>query len=319
MDSLLPEPLDRRAQIQRGVVSARQLHLGGVSHDVIASRVRHGRWQQLHRGVYATFSGEPNRDAILWAASLWAGRDAVLSYHTAAELHRLVDVPSMPIHVTIPGSRRVTPVRGVLVHRAKGAIEAAHSTQLPPRTRIEETVLDLTQVANSAEQACGWIVRAVGRRLTTQARISAALQLRPRMRFRSEIAQVLTPEYAGIHSMLEYRYVRRVESPHGLPAGRRQVRVSDDGRTRYRDVLYDDYKLIVELDGKIAHPGDARWNDIRRDNAAAAGGFGTLRYGWQDLDLRACIVADELYRAMRTAGPVTARPCCPLCPVARTA
>jgi very-short-patch-repair endonuclease len=83
-------------------------------------------------------------------------------------------------------------------------------------------------------------------------------------------------------------------------------------------VLYDGYGLIVELDGRAAHPGDTRWQDIRRDNAAAADGTTTLRFGWDDLRIRACPVADQVYRALRRSGPVSARPCSPECPVTRT-
>lgn len=314
---MLPEHLDRLAQIQHGILTASQARRGGVSKDVIRSRVRSGRWQQLHHGVYAVFTGDPPRGATLWAIVLRAGRGAVLSYYTAAELHGLSDEPSTRVHVTIPESRRVIPIRGVVIHVEARAEQAAHPTQLPPRTRVEETVLDLTQVAASAQDACGWITRGLGRRLTTQEKLRDALGKRKRVRFRTEIAEMLTADWAGVHSALEYRYVKWVELPHGLPRGKRQVRVRRGDRSEYRDVLYEDYGLAVELDGRAAHPGDTRWNDIRRDNAAVADGILTLRYGWDDLSMRACIVADQVYRALSRSGPVSARPCSPACPVAR--
>jgi hypothetical protein len=184
--------------------------------------------------------------------------------------------------------------------------------------RVEETVLDLTQVAASGERACAWIVHGIGQGLTTQVRLRKALDSRPHIRFRAEIEEALSPDMQGVHSALEYRYVRWVENPHGLPRGRHQALVRRDGRREYRDVLYDGYDLAVELDGRIAHPGDTRWNDIRRDNAAAADGLKTLRYGSDDLSRRRCLVADEVYRALCRSGlPVTGRPCSPTCPVTR--
>src|SRR5262249_29761191 len=160
--------------------------------------------------------------------------------------------------------------------------------------RVEETILDLASAAVTAEGACAWITRGIGRRLTTQQRLSNSLDLRRRMPFRADITELLTDDLAGVHSALEYRYVKWVELPHGLPRGRRQVAARRDGRQIYRDVLYDGYHVIVELDGRAAHPGDTRWNDIRRDNAAAASGDITLRYGWVDLRSRPCMVADEV-------------------------
>jgi hypothetical protein len=314
-----PEYLDRLAQIQHGVLSAPQARRGGLSKGSVRSYLQSGKWQQVHFGVYATFTGQLSRDAVLWAALLRAGPGALLSHYTAAELQRLTDRPSTAIHVTIPGSRRVLPVRGIVMHLSQRAAIAGHPTALPPRTKVEETVLDLTQSASNAEDACGWIARGLGRGLTSQARLRNALSQRQRVRFRADLIEILSPGWAGIHSALEYRYVKWVEVPHGLPRGTRQAPAAAAGGRVYRDVLYDGYALIVELDGRAAHPGDTRWNDIRRDNAAVVDGIMTLRFGWDDLRVRPCFVADQVYRALRRSGQVSARPCSPLCPVARDA
>jgi hypothetical protein len=318
MSAPLPEYLDRLAQLQHGVLSVRQALSSGVSRDTIRTQVRTGRWRPLHYGVYATFTGEPSRYAILWASVLRAGSGALLSHYSAAELQRLADRPGAAIHVTIPGQRRIVAIPGIIVHYAMRADQAAHPTDLPPRTRVEETVLDLVTVAATIDDASGWITRAIGRGLTNQERLQRALACRERMRFRPEIAEMLGDAFAGVHSPLEYRYVKWVEVPHALPPGRHQQPGSAAGRLVYRDVLYDGYNLIVELDGRVAHPGDTRWKDIRRDNAAVASGRMTLRYGWDDLRARPCSVADEVYRALRRSGPVSARPCSPGCPVTRT-
>src|SRR5258708_26572365 len=134
----LREYLDRLAQIQHGVLSASQARRGGVSTGSVRSYLQSGRWQQVHHGVYATFTGQLSRDAVLCAAVLRAGPGALLSYYTAAELLGLSDTPSTAIHITIPGSRRVLPVRGIVLHVSQRTARAAHSTALPPRTRIEE-------------------------------------------------------------------------------------------------------------------------------------------------------------------------------------
>jgi hypothetical protein len=255
------------------------------------------------------FTGEPERSATLWAAVLRAGRGAMLSYHTAAELFGLAHQPCSLVHVTIPGSRRVTGIRGIAVHVAARADQARHPALTPPRTRIEETVLDLAETAATAEDAYGWVTRAVGRRLTTQARLMDALSLRKRARWRLELAAGLTADLAGVHSALEHRYVRDVERPHRLPRSSRQVRVQRGTRSEYRDVLYEDYGVAVELDGRAAHPGDTRWNDIRRDNAAAADGIITLRYGWIDIRHRPCLVAGQVAQALARRGRTDARAC----------
>jgi hypothetical protein len=39
------------------------------------------------------------------------------------------------------------------------------------------------------------------------------------------------------------------------------------------------YGVVVELDGRVAHPVELRWRDIHRDNATTVAGQRTLRYG----------------------------------------
>ncbi len=315
----LPDHLDRLAQLQRGILAAAQIRQAGLTKDLIHSQLRAQRWQRLHRGVYATFTGNPDREGYLWAAVLRGGPGALLSYYTAAEVHGLTDRPAAAIHLTIPDSRRMLPVRGIVIHVSSRAWQAAHPTQIPPRTSVPETILDLAQVSATAEAACDWIARGIGRRLTTQDRLRSALAKRGRIRFRAEIAEMLGDAWAGVHSALEYRYVHRVEIPHGLPRGRRQARVMCGPSVRYRDVLYEAFRLIVELDGRAAHPGDTRWNDIRRDNSAAADGQVTLRYGWHDVTRRPCLVAAQVAATLRLAAPpgvrLSPRPCSPGCPV----
>lgn len=315
----LPGELSRMAYWQQGILTGSQAVSGGLTRNIVRSRVRRGSWQRLYSGVYATFSGPVPRPALLWAAVLRAGPDAMLSYGTAAELEGLADTPGREIHLTVPASRRVTSIAGAVVHLSWRTDQARHPTWTPPRTRIEETVLDLADAAPSLDDACAWVVRAVGRGLTNQARLREAMQLRGRLRWRADLAGVLAADQAGVHSALEHRYLTDVERPHNLPRGVRQAQVRRGGRTEYRDVLYDGYDLAVELDGQVAHPGDRRWADICRDNAAAADGILTLRYGWRDVTQRPCQVAAQIVRVLRYRGYSGSLPCTPRCPAGRTA
>ena len=96
--------------------------------------------------------------------------------------------------------------------------------------------------------------------------------LRSRLRWRTDLSEVLGLAAGGVHSLLEFRYFSRVERPHGLPPGRPQRVVRRAGRRQHQDVDYEAYELVVELHGQAAHPDGLRWNDIRRDNANAAEG-----------------------------------------------
>ncbi|HEY4850246.1 MAG TPA: type IV toxin-antitoxin system AbiEi family antitoxin domain-containing protein [Streptosporangiaceae bacterium] len=302
-------------QRQRGVLSRQQLLNAGFSEDLINARLRRGRWRQIHLGIYATFTGEWSREVRMWAAVLRAGVGAALSHHTAAELDRLVKDPAPLIHVTVPTSRRVVaPVPGLIVHRSGRILQARHPSRLPPRTRVEETVLDLVGAARTAGDAFEWLFRACGGRHTTPERIHAAMETRKKLRWRAEITSALGDVGCGVHSGLEHRYLRDVERPHGLPRAIRQARVVRGRRTEYRDVLYEEYLVVVEVDGAAAHPAEDRWLAAHRDNAGAVDGTITLRYSWADIMTRPCEVAAEIGAVLLRRGWLgVLRRCGPAC------
>jgi very-short-patch-repair endonuclease len=185
---------------------------------------------------------------------------------------------------------------------------------LPPCTRVEDTVLDLIQVAPTFDEAYAWLCRAMGRRRTTADRIRGAMDVRKKMRWRREIAAALGDAAGGALSVLEYRYVHRVERPHGLPMARRQARIRQGTGNRYLDNLYEKYQVCVELDGTAAHPAEEQWRDKRRDNANAVSGLVTLRFGLLDLGDRRCDTASAVASLLRRRGWTgSPRPCSPAC------
>jgi very-short-patch-repair endonuclease len=287
---------------QSGVIARHQATQAGLSMGAIDNLLRAGRWQRLHQGVYATFSGQPSRDARLWAGVLRAGPDAMLSHHTAAGLFGLIQPVDGPMHVTVPSDRRLRRLPGMIIHRADRPRTARHPVLLPPRTRIEETVLDLITTADSADDAFGWVFRATGRGLTNAERIRRAMAARQRMPWRPELTACLDDAEAGVRSNLEHRYVLAVERPHGLPRAERQARVVRAGRAAYLDNLYRQYRAGVELDGRAAHPVGERWRDYRRDNAGATDGIITLRYGWSDVTGQPCQVAAQVAAVLTQRG-----------------
>jgi hypothetical protein len=301
------------ADEQAGVITRRQAVAGGLTEEQIRQRLRSGRWQRASAGVYYTFSGEPPRLAVLWAALLPAGPGAVLSHQTAAELIGLIDRPEPPIHVSVPSQRHVNPVPGVQTHRRHRSPVAAPARE-PARTGPEDTVVDLTQAAKDLDAAVGWIARACARRLTTPERLRVAFAARGRLRWRAALTAAVADVAAGCHSVLELRYLRDVERPHGLPTGTRQRRRKERRVTTYSDVEYDPYGLVVELDGRAAHEDPGR--DRRRDHAGAVRGRMTLRFGWADVHRRPCESAAAVAVLLRRAGwPSRPTRCGPHCPL----
>jgi very-short-patch-repair endonuclease len=316
MGNEIPASLREIARCQAGVVTRRQALGAGLSIGMINSKLKFCRWHQIYSGVYATFTGPAGREAQLWAAVLYAGPGAQLSYETAAELNGLTERRAPLINVTIPATRRVRQPRGVTIHRSA---YLDHKARFPrgvvPHTLVEETVIDLVNAADCLDDACGWITTAFGRRLTGDGPLRKALSTRKKLRWRGQLDEFIPAAAGGAHSLLEFRYDRDVERAHRLPKARQQVPFTKaDGSRGFRDRCYERYELVVELDGKRAHPEERRGHDRRRDNDAAAGGGATLRYDWDDVTRHSCDTAAQVARSLANrgwAGRLT--PCSPSC------
>lgn len=301
---------------QAGVVSRQQLLRDGVNRMTIVSRVKRGQWRQVHPGVYMTFAGELTRQAELWAAVLYAGRGAMLSHETAAEILGITDRRAGSIDVTVPAPRRVIAPHGVTIHSSSLARNLWRPFPgFPSHTFFDETVIDLVDAAEHLDDAIGWVTRVLGRRLTQPQFLMATMTSRKRLRWRREVTEFLEASASETESVLEYRYDRDVVEAHGLPAADKQVPFTKaNGRKGRRDRAYARYRLLVELDGRQYHGEDRHGEDRDRDNHAAATGNATLRYGWRDVTLGACESAAQLYAALRQRGyQGTLCPCSPGC------
>jgi very-short-patch-repair endonuclease len=234
----------------------------------------------------------------MWAAVLFAGPGAALSHQTAAELFGLDVQATERIHITVPAARKPVVRPGIVVHRSRNVAATRYPALDPPRTRVEETVLDLARTSRDLDEAMGWLMRGVSSRRTTPERLLAALAARHRVRWRRELIDALTDVADGCHSLLELRYARQVERAHGLPRGKRQHRF---GAT-LEDVAYPEYRTTVELDGKVGHVAEHAFRDHRRDNAVVRAGARVLRYGYADVTQRPCVVADEVSEVLRASG-----------------
>lgn len=307
------------ARTQDGVISRKQALSCGVTPDIIDALLRADRWQVLHRGVYSVVTGQPSKSAALWAAVHRAGPGAALSHETAAEQFWLTDQRCPLVHLSVPVNRQVTSMKDAVIHRSTRLANAIHPSLLPPRTRLEETVIDLVDRATIFDAALSVVCSATQRRLTTVPKLQATMSQRPKLRWRNELAAALDEVGSGVHSILEYRYLHRVERAHGLPEATRQVRLDANGRNRYLDILYRDYALCVELDGLQAHPDEQRWQDLRRINSITADGITVLRYGWIDVNQHACETTVQVGTVLGHLGwQGSLRPCSPTCPAART-
>jgi very-short-patch-repair endonuclease len=301
--------------VQSGIVDRGQALGLGLTRRQISHRLHSGAWQRVYPGVYATFTGQLSREARLWAAVRCAGDGAMVSHETAAEVHGIIDKPlGSRIHVTVPLRRRPArkrPVRGIVIHRSDQSQQQFLGPFKLPRTRIEDTVLDLIAASSTFDQAYSWITRAVSRQHVTVSLLRAALATRHRIRWRKWLDEAFEDAHDGADSPLERRYVRDVERAHGLPRSQRQARRQFGDKTHYRDNWYAEYRVVVEIDGPAYHENEQVQQDKNRDNLnLAMDDLRTYQFGPVDVTERVCETAAMVVATLRRNGwPGSPRPC----------
>ena len=315
--------MQRLAAGQAGVVARRQVLALGLTSGRVGAALDSGRWQGLHPGVYATFTGPVSAEARVWAACLAAGEGAVLGGETALWLEQVLPEPPRKVTVCVPAVRHIEVPAGVRLVRRRRLEDLRHPARTPPRLRVEQAVLDVA--ADRGEGgAIDVVLRAIGEQRTTAAKLRAALRWRGRHRHRVLLEELLTEAADGVRTPLERRYHRGVEKAHGLPrAERNRAEPVHDGagrvvRNRYRDVRYRRWRLVVELDGDEAHRLWRRRHDRARDNSVGLAGDRHLEYGWFEVVEEPCRVAVDVATALRRQGwqgfPTPCGPSCPLKP-----
>jgi very-short-patch-repair endonuclease len=315
MDGSAPPIIDRNVyrewlvllSVQQGIVDRGQALRSGFTRRQIEYRLSSATWQSVYPSVYATFSGPLSREARLWAAIKLAGDGAMVSHQTAAEVHGIVDKPlGTAIHVTVPPHRRPVrrnPPRGVVIHRSDQSQAQFVGPFNLPRTRVEDTVLDLVAAAPTFDHAYTWIARAVSRKLVTVSALRAALAVRRRARWRNWLDEALADAGDGVHSSLERRYIRDVERAHGLPASQHQARRQLGGKVHFRDNWYAMYRVVVEIDGPNYHQNEQVQRDNTRDNInLALDGVKTYRFGPVAVTERVCETAAMVAATLQRSG-----------------
>ena len=213
--------------------------------------------------------------------------------------------PQTPgVVVAVPGGRKVRQrLVGVHVVRSDAVVARADLRREPPRTTVEDTVLDLVNDSRDDHEAIGWITAALSARKTYPGRLLLASSRRQRLARRSVVEATCGRVRAGSTSPLEIGWVDRVERPHGLPkAARQEVGAGRVGRV-FRDIVYEAFGVLVELDGRLGHEGaENAFRDMDRDNRAVLGGRVTLRFGWVAVMGHPCEAALQVAHVLMARG-----------------
>lgn len=328
-------PVAATLRLQDGVVSRAQALASGIDDDDVERLLRRHELARIHPGVYVDHTGPASWSQRAWAAVLYHW-PAALAGPSALRAHglRAFAEPGCtptwsrpivradgsearePVHVVVDARRRLAPPPGVVLTRRRNFEERALLHLSPPRLRLDEALLDVASACADEASAVAVLADACQQGATTAARLHATLVTRGRLQGRRLLLDVLADVASGAMSVLERRYLREVERAHGLPIGRRQVRVVTRRGVTFRDVEHPDLGVVVELDGRFVHTGRGReWSDLERDVDAMGRGEVTLRLGWVHVldPCRASLLVGRLLGARGWTG--SPRPCGAACGV----
>jgi len=279
--------------LQADQVTLSQAAALDLSEKAVRRLVREGAWERTASGVFTSRPGTSDLLKRAWAGHLAIGAVSAIGGEGALALAGLKRT-AVDIELWVPVDCQRGSA-GFIVHRDHSG-RLAHARGTLPLIRPADALIDVGQHLRT-DELVALIAEAVRVGATSLRQLSAVLDDRPRVHGRRRFVE-LVGDMTGIESTLEYSYRRDVERAHQLPKAKRAISVS--ARTR-SDVLYDDYGLLVELDGRVGHI-DGAFRDLRRDNAHATSGFVTLRYGSADVRGNPCQVAWQVAAALAARG-----------------
>ncbi len=306
--------LDAQRRMQDGVASYAQLIAGGLSRIDIERSVRRNELRRVHPRVYVNHTGPLTWEQRAWAAVLYAA--PALLCRDSLEAPRGRD-DGRPIHVAIDHSRKVMPQPGIVVHRMRDLERKAYGGT-PPRLKVEDNALAMANEARSEIDAIARVAEVASRSYVTAATLQEALNRAHSLRRRKLIQGLVDDLATGTHSVLEHGYLTKVERAHGLPSGRRQSPRTGASGNQFRDIEYEGYALVVELDGALGHDSwrdEARDADRSLDDLAELGAV-TARLRFHQVFDTPCQTAARIGRILtRNGWSGTPQSCGQPCPV----
>jgi len=250
-----------------GIFPAAHAVAAGLTRDQRDTRVRLGRWEVLHPGIYR-IAGAPESWRAQLLAACWAAHSlAAASHRSAAELWDLPGRTTDHLEVICRRKRRAL-VGGLVVHESKLLrSEDLEEVDGIPVTTVEQTLLGLAAVVSSTVVEMA-IDRALHRKLTTRERLDEFVNVKG-ARGRNGIGVLrglvrqLDPLAGVPESAMETR-LKQLLRRHGLPAPVFQYVVRHHGQFVARvDAAYPELRVAIEYDSYEHHVGRLA---IVRDN-----------------------------------------------------
>jgi very-short-patch-repair endonuclease len=289
---------------RHGVVTRAQMKSVGASRRQIERMVATGFVRRATPAVFVVRGHAPTWDQRLEIARAQAGERSFVSCASAAVRWGMPRIGAGAVEVTVP--RGTPPPRRTIgrVHVTRLPIDDRSVTMLDgvPISTPARTLLDLSARLGSGHLGeC--IIDLCHRGLLTLPQLSADLRRwsGPGVRGGPRLRRVIEgcEDVPITESFLETRFLALVREA-GLPLPRTQVPITVDGFSYRVDSIWDDRKLIVELNGYGTHASRVQLGaDAERTARLQAAGYEVLTFTFDHVLGRPHYVVAQLGRRLQ--------------------
>jgi hypothetical protein len=291
----------RLADRQGGVVSRRQAYDAGLTRGEVRAQVRAHRWQRVWSRSFCVHNGPVSEEGLDWAAVFEGGDRALLDAEASLVASGLKNYDVASRRVSVPRGVKPLVGTGLDIRRTQRWSADDLTPSGVPRTRVPVAAVRAAMWAASDKQAALLLTMPVQQGLTTATLLGQALLDVRRDRRRPLMHDVVLDLVGGARSLGELDFARECRR-RGFPEPTRQtVRRGKDGRY-YLDVCWDDFALVVEIDGIHHSWATTVVPDALRQNDVALAGATVLRLPLLGLRVAADDFFEQVERGLRAGG-----------------
>ena len=253
------------AREQGGVLSRPQLYAFGITRSEVRAHARARRWQLVGDQSVCLHNHDIERRGQMFAAVFQGGPRACLDGATALEAAGLTGFDAPRLRVSVPRGARVRRNRRFDIRQTRRWCADDIERRPLPRTRADVAAVRAALWAVSDPQAVLVMTMAVQQGVASPEAIGRQLLRIRRDRRRALLHEVVLDLLGGAQSLAEIDFARECRRRRLPEPTRQAVRRGRDGRY-YLDVVWEEWKVVVEIDGIQHTRAEAVVRDALRHN-----------------------------------------------------
>lgn len=283
------------------MLSRRQLYALGITRYEIRGQVRAHRWRLIGDQSVCLHNAEISDVGHQWAAVFQGGPRACLDGASALVAGGLERYTLEQHRVSVPRGARVRRSKLYDIRQTRRWAPADLAPSGIPRTRPDVAGIRAALWAASDRQAVYVLTLVVQQGLATAEQLGQQALRVKRDRRRRLVQITILDLLGGARSLGELDVVRALRR-RGLPPPDRQVLRCDRANRYYLDLYWDEYNLVVEIDG-IQHTWATNIvGDALRQNSLVIASDRVLRLPLLGLRLEPDAFFDQIEEALTLGG-----------------